>query len=97
MELNSIPEAFQTKLRLMIISALATGQKSFSEIKAVTGATDGNISVQLTNLEKLGYITVTKEFVRKKPLTTCKLTEEGRQGFRDYVNMLSDIVGRAEE
>ena len=97
MELNNIPEAFQTKLRLMIISALATGQKSFSEIKAVTGATDGNISVQLTNLERLGYITVTKEFAGKKPLTTCRLTEEGLQGFRDYVDMLSNIIGQAKE
>ncbi len=97
MELYNIPEAFKTKLRLMIISALATGRKSFSEIKALTGATDGNISVQITNLEQLGYVTVTKEFVGKKPLTTCTLTEKGMQDFLDYVNMLSDIVNQAKE
>ena len=52
MELNNIPEAFQTKLRLMIISALVTGSKSFNELKSITGASDGNISVQLSKLEE---------------------------------------------
>lgn len=46
MELNNIPEAFQTKLRVAVLSALVTGTKTFKEIKQLTGATDGNISVR---------------------------------------------------
>ena len=65
LELNNIPEAFQTKLRLMIVSALCTGEKTFKELKNITGATDGNLSIQISKLEELEYLTVTKEFVGK--------------------------------
>lgn len=92
MELNNIPEAFQTKLRLMIISALATGRKTFSEVKSITGASDGNISAQMSKLEQLCYIIVTKEFVGKKPLTTYELTDTGLNAFREYVDMLNRII-----
>ena len=91
-ELNNIPEAFQTKLRLMIISALATGKKTFSEVKSITGASDGNISAQMSKLEQMRYITMTKEFVRKKPLTTYELTDTGLNSFEDYVEMLNRII-----
>ena len=53
MEINSIPEAFQTKLRLAIISALITGSKTFKELKIITSASDGNLGAQLSKLEEL--------------------------------------------
>lgn len=43
MEINAIPEAFQTKLRLAVLSALLTGEKNFRELKGITEATDGNL------------------------------------------------------
>ena len=48
MEMNNIPEIFQSKLRLMIISALIRQPLSFSVLRQLTGATDGNLSVQIT-------------------------------------------------
>ena len=33
MEIQSIPEAFQTKLRVSILSALLLGEQSFKELK----------------------------------------------------------------
>lgn len=92
MELMQIPEAFQSRLRLMIISALTMGRKSFTELKNITGATDGNLSVQITKLEQWEYLTVEKVFVQRKPVTTCELTEKGLQDFKAYVQMLNQIV-----
>ena len=92
MELNNIPEAFQSKLRLMIISALLSGRQSFSSLKEITGATDGNLSAQINKLGEAGYIAVTKSFVGKKPLTACELTPLGRESFREYVEMLNAIL-----
>ncbi len=97
MELNNIPEAFQTKLRLMIVSALCTGEKTFKELKNITGATDGNISVQISKLEELNYLTVSKEFVGKKTKTTCALTENGYKSFSEYVTMLNRILLGADK
>lgn len=92
MELNNIPEAFQTKLRVAVLSALVTGTKTFKEIKQLTGATDGNISVQVSKLEEMGYLTAVKEFVGKKPCTTYSLTETGRENFVAYVEMMNRLL-----
>lgn len=96
MELNNLPDIFQSKLRLMIISALMTGKKTFKELKDITGATDGNISVQITNLEKEKFIIVTKSFIGKKPQTTVEITETGMREFKNYIDMLNEILKNAQ-
>ncbi len=97
MEINAIPEAFQTKLRLAVLSALLAGEKNFRELKRITEATDGNLGAQLKKLEEAGYIAVRKEFVDNKPQITCTMTEFGRKQFREYVEMLEELLGRAKE
>ncbi len=92
MELHDIPAAFQTRLRMAIISALVTGEKTFNELKSITQSTDGNLSVQLMKLEEYGCVLCSKAFVKRKPRTTYTLTEPGRQQFVDYVNMLEKIM-----
>ena len=97
MELEQVPEAFQSRLRLMVVSALIMGRKSFAELKSITQATDGNLSVQIARLEGWGYVTVEKAFVGRRPQTTCTLTAQGRAAFREYVELLSRIVEQAAE
>ena len=92
MEMNNIPEMFQSKLRLMIVSGLIKQPLSFTALKQLTGATDGNLSVQISKLTDAGYIIVRKEFSGKKPLTTCELTSLGRDSFRQYVELLNKIL-----
>ena len=92
MEMNNIPEMFQSKLRLMIVSGLIKQPLTFSALKQLTGATDGNLSVQINKLADAGYIIVRKEFSGKKPLTTCELTQDGRESFRQYVELLNSIL-----
>jgi DNA-binding PadR family transcriptional regulator len=67
-------------------------QASFVYIKEQTQATAGNLSVQLDKLVSAGYITVEKKFQGKKPLTTCNVTESGKQAFEEYVNALRDYL-----
>ena len=92
MEMNNIPEMFQSKLRLMIVSWLIRQPLSFTALKQLTGATDGNLSVQISKLTDAGYIVVRKEFSGKKPLTTCELTNIGRDSFWQYVELLNSIL-----
>ncbi len=96
MEEFDIPVIFQSRLRLMIISALLTGNKTFHQLKEQTGATDGNISVQISNLEKIGYVTVKKSIVRKRPMTTVSITPEAIRAFREYIDTLNRILEEAE-
>ena len=64
----------------------------FSYIKKQTGATSGNLSVQLDKLSAAGYISVEKGFKGKVPCTTCKITQAGLAAFENYVNSLKEYL-----
>lgn len=89
-ELNPL---LHSQLRLAIMSILMNcEQASFVYIKEQTQATAGNLSVQLDKLVAAGYINVEKKFQGKKPLTTCSVTESGKQAFEEYVNSLREYL-----
>ena len=82
-----------SQLRLAIISFLVTNGKSdFNEIKKITKATSGNISVQLKKLEKAGYITISKGFLNNYQHTSIKITNTGIEAFEEYVNAIKQYL-----
>ena len=52
----------------------------------------GNMSSHLSRLEKAGYIEVIKEFVDRKPVTSFRLTQKGREAFRSYRNRIKSLL-----
>jgi len=92
MDIYSIPEAFESRVRLAILSSLLNGPKNFNEIKEITKATDGNLSIHLMKLEKMQYIVSKKEFIGRKPRTTYAVTEYGRNALQEYISLLEDIL-----
>ena len=82
-----------SELRLAVMSILAgVDSAEFSYIKKQTGATSGNLSVQLDKLSAAGYISVEKGFKGKVPCTTCKITKAGLTAFENYVNSLKEYL-----
>ena len=82
-----------SELRLAVVSLLAGVESAdFTYIKKQTGATSGNLSVQIEKLSAAGYITVEKGFKGKMPCTTCRLTETGLEAFRNYVTALKEYI-----
>ena len=78
-----------SQLRLAVMSLLlGTEEADFVYIRERAGATAGNLSVQLDKLSEAGYIDVEKSFVGKKPRTTCRITERGREAMAAYVEAL---------
>ena len=76
-----------------MVSLLAGVESAdFTYIKKQTGATAGNLSVQIEKLSTAGYITVEKGFKGKMPCTTCRLTEAGLEAFRQYVAALKEYI-----
>ena len=61
-------------------------------IKEQTGATAGNLSVQIDKLSSAGYISVEKKFEGKKPKTTCKITQTGVDAFENYVKNIQQYL-----
>ena len=81
------------ELRLAVMSILAgVDSAEFSYIKKQTGATSGNLSVQIDKLSAAGYISVEKGFKGKVPCTTCKITPAGLAAFETYVNSLKEYL-----
>ena len=82
-----------SQLRLAIISLLASSEVAeFTFLREQTGATAGNLSVQITKLKESGYIEVTKKFRNNYPQTLCSLTPLGKERFAEYVSALKDYL-----
>ena len=65
----------------------------FVFLRKQTGATAGNLSVQIDKLQHAGYITVEKTFRGKLPCTVCQMTDVGREAFAEYVDALKSYIG----
>ena len=82
-----------SQLRLAVISLLISVKEAeFTFLKEKTGATAGNLSVQIQKLKDAGYIDVTKQFKDNYPQTICKITIAGVNAFEDYVKALQQYL-----
>ena len=82
-----------SELRLAVMSILLSAPEAdFVFLKAQTGATSGNLSVQIDKLQQAGYIEVSKGFKGKVPQTLCRITEKGRDAFEAYVDALRSYI-----
>ena len=78
-----------SQLRLAIISVLVSVKEAeFAYLREKTGATSGNLSVQLSKLSDAGYVSITKSFRDNYPLTTCRVSETGIRAFEKYVDAI---------
>jgi DNA-binding MarR family transcriptional regulator len=84
------------KGRLPIVSLLAAAPElSFTELRDTLKMTDGNLSMHIKTLQEAGFVSVTKSFQQRRPLTTCALTAGGRKAFAAYIDLLEEIVRQA--
>ena len=93
MMLQELDPLLHSQLRLAIVSILlSVDEADFVYLKEQTGATAGNLSVQIDKLAAAEYIRVTKEFVGRKTRTSCQITEKGREAFARYVEAIKTYL-----
>ena len=81
------------RIRLGIVSALAVNESlSFSELKDLLGATDGNLSVHARKLEDAGYVTCRKGFEGRTPKTEYALAAAGRRALERYLAHMEALI-----
>ena len=83
-----------SQLRLAVMSLLISVKEAeFNFLKEKTGATAGNLSVQIQKLKDAGYIEVQKQFKDNYPQTICRVTAKGVDAFETYVKALQSYIG----
>jgi DNA-binding HxlR family transcriptional regulator len=86
------------RTRLAIVSALAVNESlTFSELKKLLKATDGNLSVHARKLEEAKYVACTKSFRERMPRSEYRLTSAGRQALERYLAHMEALIRAARE
>lgn len=89
----ALNKAFESRVRLGIMSILLVNDSvDFGTLKEQLQVTDGNMASHLTALEKASYISISKQFIGKKPNTTYAVTVEGKKAFSAHLDALEQLI-----
>jgi DNA-binding MarR family transcriptional regulator len=94
---DGLERIIHEKARLGILTSLVAHPKGllFNDLKELCSLTDGNLSRHLQVLHEAGLVEVWKGFHKNRPQTLCRLTDEGRRRFLEYINVLENVVADA--
>ncbi|HUO34462.1 MAG TPA: transcriptional regulator [Candidatus Acidoferrum sp.] len=94
----SLDRVIHERTRLGILSALAVNASlTFSELKQLLAATDGNLSVHARKLEDAGYLLCTKSFSGRVPRTEFRITPVGRRALEKYLDHMEALIRATRE
>lgn len=85
------------RARLGILTSLLAHPDGliFGELKRLCGMTDGNLSRHLSMLEENGMVCIKKRSEGSRPQTICRVTDQGRSRFLEYLRELEGVVADA--
>jgi len=90
---TGVDRVIHERMRLAIVSALSVNPAlSFTELKSLLDASDGNLSVHARKLEEAGYISCSKTFEDRHPRTEYRLTGKGRSALSRYLSHMEALV-----
>jgi DNA-binding transcriptional ArsR family regulator len=94
---DGLDRVMHEKARLGILTSLAARADGilFADLKDLCQLTDGNLSRHLTVLQEAGLVEIWKGFKGRRPQTLCRLTDDGRRRFVEYVSVLESVVADA--
>jgi len=93
--ISNLQKVFESRIRLGIMSALMVNDTlDFNALKELLELTDGNLASHLKALEQQEIVVVSKQFVGRKPSTTYRATEQGKDLFRQHLAALEQLIGK---
>jgi len=91
--ISKLQKVFESRIRLGIMLALMVNEKlDFNSLKELLELTDGNLASHLKALERDRIVVVSKQFIGRKPRTTYKATELGKNIFRQHLEALEELI-----
>ncbi|MFI5458722.1 MAG: transcriptional regulator [Isosphaerales bacterium] len=91
---DGLERVFHEKARLGIMTSLVSQPRGviFADLKEMCHLTDGNLSRHLQVLHEAGLVEIWKGYHKRRPQTLCRITDEGRRRFFEYINVLETVV-----
>lgn len=91
---DGLDRTMHEKARLSILTSLASRPEGllFGDLKKFCSLTDGNLSRHLQTLQDAGLVEVWKGFQGRRPQTLCRLSQQGRERFLDYLGELERVI-----
>jgi DNA-binding PadR family transcriptional regulator len=94
--MQQLDEVFLHKIRIGACVLMSQHKSlSFTLLKKVLEATDGNLGAQLRKLEEVGYVSMKKEFQDRKPITRYALTKKGKSAMTVHMDGIAAILQQA--
>jgi DNA-binding HxlR family transcriptional regulator len=91
---SQLDRLIHERLRLGIVSALAANDTlTFNDLKKLLDTSDGNLSVHARKLEEASYISCSKTYEGRVPRTEFKITPDGREALKKYLDHMEAIIG----
>jgi DNA-binding transcriptional ArsR family regulator len=96
---DGLDRVLHEKARLGIVTSLASRPDGllFSDLKSLCQLTDGNLSRHLTVLQDAHIVEIHKGFRGRRPQTLCRLTDDGKKRYLDYISVLESVLADAVE
>ena len=92
---NLLNKAFDSRVRLGLMSILSVNDWiSYKEVKNLLNLTDGNLASHIQALERINFLEIKKQFIGKKPLTTYRVTELGKNAVKDHISGLEILINK---
>ncbi len=94
--LSGLDRLLEHRVRLVTTLLLAPGRDlAFSELRRLTGETDGNLGAHLKRLAEAGYLVVDRSFVGERPLTRYRLTAQGLDALERHLEAFEGLLAIA--
>jgi DNA-binding transcriptional ArsR family regulator len=91
---EGLDRVIHERARLGVLTSLIAHPKglAFGDLRRLCQLTDGNLSRHLTVLQEAGLVEIDKSFENNRPQTVCRITEDGRARYLDYLAVLEQVV-----
>ena len=90
---HGLDEVIHAPVRLSIVATLSGLQRAeFAFVRDTVEISDSVLSKQVAVLEQVGYVTVTKGYVGKRPRTWLALSPAGRAALDAHLAALGEIA-----
>lgn len=92
-EIHQLNKLFESRIRLGILLLLLEHEcLDYKQIKEHLEVTDGNLASHIASLEKNKIIDVKKQFIRKRPNTSYRLTQTGKAAYISHLDALNELL-----